>query len=221
MILYWMMFIKPPCVHLLLYNTLIDIDGDGQLDEAELALREMDTSGRGYLTNEKVFGLMTEQLAQRRQLFKLKKVIIGLAAVVVLLTLSNLGTSFAAAYLAKDTTVSDKEELVNSKTNEALGTQSMALHIPVEGGLPEDQVDDEEEEVARRMANDVDCIDGECDDPINGEVNGDEIEFSSEPGEGGYFIRGDRDGCFNIIRQCEGGRTIDIDRTFSNRQRGG
>ena len=66
------------------YTTLsIDIDGDGQLDEAELAMRRMDTSGRGYLTNEKVLGLMTEQLAQQRQLFKLKKVIIGLAAVVV------------------------------------------------------------------------------------------------------------------------------------------
>jgi len=178
----------------------------------------MDTSGRGYLTNEKVLGLMTEQLAQQRQLFKLKKVIIGLAAVVLLLTLSNLGTSFAAAYLAKDTSVSDKEELVNSKTNEALGTQSVVLHVPVEGGLPEDQVN-EDDGIARRM----NCIDNECDEDTNGEVDsrGDTttVYSDSEPGEGGYFIRGDREGCFNIIRQCEGGRAVDIDRTFSNRQR--
>jgi len=194
---------------------MYDIDGDGQLDEAELAMRRMDTSGRGYLTNEKVLGLMTEQLAQQRQLFKLKKVIIGLAAVVLLLTLSNLGTSFAAAYLAKDTTVSDKEELVNSKTNEALGTQSVVFHVDVVGGLPEDQVDGNEDGIARRM----NCIDNECDEDTNGDVNGDEIEFTSEPGEGGYFIRGDREGCFNIIRQCEGGRAVDIDRAFSNRQR--
>jgi len=195
-------------------SKMYDIDGDGQLDEAEAAMRRMDTSGRGYLTNEKVLGLMTEQLAQQRQLFRMKKVIIGLAAIVLLLTLSNLGTSFAAAYLAKDTSVSDKEELVNSKTNEALGTQSVVFHVPVEGGLPEDQVD-EGNEIARRM----NCIGNECDEDTNGDVNGDEIEFTSEPGEGGYFIRGDREGCFNIIRQCEGGRAVDIDRTFSNRQR--
>jgi len=199
-------------------SKMYDIDGDGQLDEAELAMRRMDTSGRGYLTNEKVLGLMTEQLAQQRQLFKLKKVIIGLAAVVLLLTLSNLGTSFAAAYLAKDTSVSDKEELVNSKTNEALGTQSVVLHVPVEGGLPEDQVN-EDDGIARRM----NCIDNECDEDTNGEVDsrGDTttVYSDSEPGEGGYFIRGDREGCFNIIRQCEGGRAVDIDRTFSNRQR--
>ena len=45
-------------------------------------------------------------------------------AFVVLLTLSNLGTSIAAAYLAKDTTTNDKDELVNSKTGEAVATQT-------------------------------------------------------------------------------------------------
>lgn len=45
---------------------------------------------------------------------------------VVLLTLSNLGTSLAAAYLAKDTTTNDEGVLVNSDTNEAVGTQTTA-----------------------------------------------------------------------------------------------
>jgi hypothetical protein len=85
-----------------------DIDGDGQLDEAQLAgesvslfvraktdrtichascyvlmafwyvsVRNLDISGRGYLTNEKVYGLMTEQLAMQSKIFQFKKIIIG------------------------------------------------------------------------------------------------------------------------------------------------
>ena len=46
-------------------------------DEAELAMRRMDTSNRGHLTNDKVFELMTEHFDNQRQLFKMKKVLIG------------------------------------------------------------------------------------------------------------------------------------------------
>jgi hypothetical protein len=93
-----------------------DIDGDGQLDKAELAsesvkphvlfscktmivlishtscvvllcwsaqqltyvsVRNLDKSGRGFLTNEKVYALMTEQLAMQSKIFQFKKIIIG------------------------------------------------------------------------------------------------------------------------------------------------
>ena len=41
---------------------------------------------------------------------------------VVILALSNLGTSFASAILAKDTTTNDNNELVNKKNGEAVAT---------------------------------------------------------------------------------------------------
>lgn len=47
------------------------------LDDAEKAMRAMDKSGRGFLTNDKVFGLMQQQMEQQKQLFKFKKIIIG------------------------------------------------------------------------------------------------------------------------------------------------
>jgi len=47
------------------------------VDEAEQAMRDLDTSGRGHLTNDKVFELMTEHFDNQRQLFKMKKVLIG------------------------------------------------------------------------------------------------------------------------------------------------
>ena len=37
----------------------------------------MDVSGRGYLTNEKVYKLMEESLRLQKDVFKMKKVIVG------------------------------------------------------------------------------------------------------------------------------------------------
>ena len=54
-----------------------DIDGDGQLDEAELAMRNMDKSGRGHLTNEQVHSIMLNHMDTQRELFKVKKVVMG------------------------------------------------------------------------------------------------------------------------------------------------
>lgn len=58
-------------------SRMYDIDGDGKLDEAEQAMRDMDKTGRGYLTNEKIHDLMTEHLDTQRELFKVKKIVIG------------------------------------------------------------------------------------------------------------------------------------------------
>ena len=44
---------------------------------------------------------------------------------VILLTICNLGTSIAAAYLAKETTINDKNELIDMDTGEAVSTQTM------------------------------------------------------------------------------------------------
>ena len=55
-----------------------DIDGDGQLDEAELVMRNMDKSGgRGYWTNEQVHSIMLNHMDTQRELFKVKKVVMG------------------------------------------------------------------------------------------------------------------------------------------------
>jgi hypothetical protein len=40
-------------------------------------VRDLDATGRGYLTNEKVYALMQEQLNMQKSLFQMKKVIIG------------------------------------------------------------------------------------------------------------------------------------------------
>ncbi len=52
-------------------SKMYDIDGDGTL------MRDMDKTGRGCLTNDKIHDLMTEHLHTQRELFKVKKIIIG------------------------------------------------------------------------------------------------------------------------------------------------
>jgi len=54
-----------------------DIDGDGVLNEAELAMRKLDKSNRGFLTNESVYKLMQEQFVLQRSMVNMKKVITG------------------------------------------------------------------------------------------------------------------------------------------------
>ena len=121
-------------------SRMYDIRGDGELDEAELAMRHMDTSGRGYLTNEKVYQLMQDHVQTQRKLFQFKRVIIGLAVLVLILALSNLGTSFAAAILSKDTVTKTEEtidgeefgaDLIDKKTREKVGTQTASDSIEV------------------------------------------------------------------------------------------
>ena len=108
-----------------------DVNNDGELDKVELAMKDMDTTERGYLTNDKVYGLMQEQLRTQQQLFRSKRVTMFLLFLVVLLAISNLGTSFAAAHLAKETTTNESDELVSKSTKEQLATQSTSDLIEI------------------------------------------------------------------------------------------
>ncbi|KAL3800090.1 hypothetical protein ACHAW5_005669 [Stephanodiscus triporus] len=59
----------------------------------------------------------------QKSMFQMKKIIAGLLAFVFILALTNLGTSFASAILAKDT-MTNNGQLVDKNTNEAVATAS-------------------------------------------------------------------------------------------------
>jgi hypothetical protein len=75
-----------------------DVDGDGKLDKVEQAMRNLDTEGRGYLTNDiKVLTVFQQQLRMQKQLLLAKRLVIFFAMVLVILAIANIGVAFAAA----------------------------------------------------------------------------------------------------------------------------
>ena len=77
----------------------------------------MDTENSGKLSNEKVYALMQKQLALQHQNVTQRKLIIGLSVFAVVLALANMGTAFAAARLAQDTSLSGPPEVSASTTS--------------------------------------------------------------------------------------------------------
>jgi hypothetical protein len=75
-----------------------DVDGDGKLDKVEQAMRNLDTEGRGYLTNDiKVLTVFQQQLRMQKQLLLAKRLVIFFAMLLVILAIANIGVAFAAA----------------------------------------------------------------------------------------------------------------------------
>jgi hypothetical protein len=84
-----------------------DLGDKGFLTVTEQSMRGMDSDNVGHLTNSKVSTIVAETLALRDKTNKMKMWLCILGVAVIVLGLSNLGTAFAAAWLAKDTTVNE------------------------------------------------------------------------------------------------------------------
>jgi hypothetical protein len=115
-------------------SKMFDVDGDGKLDDAEKAMRDLDVDNHGYLTNDKVYKLMLEQMKLQQEVFGLKRIAMIFLAIVFILSLATLGTSFAAAMLAKDTDV-EHGNLVAKDGGEVLGTSNVAASFSVTEGV--------------------------------------------------------------------------------------
>jgi hypothetical protein len=88
-------------------STCYDVGDKGFLTDTEKQMRGMDSDNLGHLTNAQVSSVVTETLALREKNDRMKTWIGILGVFVIILALSNLGTAFAAAWLAKDTTVNE------------------------------------------------------------------------------------------------------------------
>lgn len=114
----------PGQMKLSMTSKMYDVDGDGKLDEAEQAMRDLDTSNQGYLSNDKVYGIVKEQMEIQKKFLNMKRLIIGLSCFTIVLAVSNLGTAWAAALLAKDTM--EKDGNLYTKDGETMiGTKAM------------------------------------------------------------------------------------------------
>ena len=128
-----------------------DVEGKGYLDETERALRRMDTQNLGHLTNDKVYLIMeslqkeqkqSAQLLgtmqrQQRQMIQMKHGIFGLAVFSILLALSNVGTSFAAARLAREVEVSQGNgDLIDLHSGNRVGVTPKLPNVEMQALSP-------------------------------------------------------------------------------------
>jgi len=89
----------------------------------------------GHISNAKVYSLMVEQTKLQHQNVTQRKLIIGLSVFAVILALANMGTAFAAATLAKDTTISGPPSTASSNSASS-GSDQQPMSWA--NGVPED-----------------------------------------------------------------------------------
>ena len=73
--------------------------------EEQASVRKYDVDKNGVLTFEEVMLLLEDFKKLKTKNANMKRYVIGCTVLIVLLSISNLGTAMAAAYLAKETTI--------------------------------------------------------------------------------------------------------------------
>lgn len=123
-----------------------DRGNKGYLDETEQALRRLDSQNLGYLDPSKVYVIMQslqEEQKKSAQLMdtlqheskkalQLKRALAIMIAMALLLAVANIGVSFAAARLAKDTRIAPYSgDLVSLSTGQTVGTTPKTSAIAI------------------------------------------------------------------------------------------
>ena len=91
--------------HLSKVSREYDAGGKGFLTPAEQQLRQMDIDGKGHLSNAAVATIMEGKLRGDEIINRLRRMIWVLGGMTILLILANLGTAWAVAVMAKETSL--------------------------------------------------------------------------------------------------------------------
>lgn len=120
-------------------SSLYDNGRKGYLTAAEQHMRDMDKHGQGQLSNEQVAQIVEQTLALREMNQRLRFWVFALFGAVTVLGLSNLGTAFAAARLAKDTTVDSGTGVMIVKGSDRTRVSTMGTGHSVSAYLIKDE----------------------------------------------------------------------------------
>ena len=105
----------------------------GYLTKSEKKLRGLDTKNRGYLTNAEVVQVVQQTMTMHSTNVQLRKFVFGAAILVVLLAVCNTATAFAAARLARETSVdSSSGELKVKGSSTTILTTGLGIQLITE-----------------------------------------------------------------------------------------
>ena len=177
------------------------------LDDAELALKNM-AAGNGEIDKHEIYKLMQEHIAVQRSLWKFKRIAAAFFVLIVILGIANVGTSFAAAIIAKDTMVIDGNFKEKGSEGKTLGTQTDAdladaIVEPIDA-------DGECSKLEGTCAGSYECCAGlvcnddteECENDPNRTITS-VLEINVEQGKA-------------MVEDCKRGRTVFLDRKFTH-----
>jgi len=136
-------------------DAAFDLDGDGELDEIEQAMRDRDVDGDGQLDNAEVYRIIQDQLKSQTDYKLYKRVAAGLLCLVAILSVSHLGTSMAAVMLSRETVADKDSGTIQTKSGDVMGYQAASHLIDLEE-LSDDEFDERRRLVDAEMAEDPD-----------------------------------------------------------------
>ena len=184
-----------------------DLNGDGELDDAELAMMRYDVDGDGNLTSAEIHAIVNDLLRDRSSISAMRKIIAGLSCFVLILSLSNLGTSIASALLVKETTA-DKAtaEMKIVGTTDVMGTQASAETFEAL------QMDVDTRRARRNLVVDALMANPHDEDHMH-------RHLAKSKGNGKKGVKFDvnvmsQKDVENLKNKCEQGRNINVGRTF-------
>eukprot|EP00579_Thalassiosira_antarctica_P009342 CAMPEP_0201912458 /NCGR_PEP_ID=MMETSP0903-20130614/3123_1 /ASSEMBLY_ACC=CAM_ASM_000552 /TAXON_ID=420261 /ORGANISM="Thalassiosira antarctica, Strain CCMP982" /LENGTH=627 /DNA_ID=CAMNT_0048447423 /DNA_START=30 /DNA_END=1910 /DNA_ORIENTATION=+ len=137
-------------------SKMYDLDGDGELDEAEQIIRDCDVTGRGHLSNDEIKTIVKTHLSAEEDVHLYKRVARGLVCLVAILALSNFGSSWASAILAKEVTVESESGTIRATSSgEVVGFQDVAFTVELDP-LTDEEFEERRALVEAEMMKDVD-----------------------------------------------------------------
>jgi len=136
-------------------SKVYDLDGDGILDAIEQAMRNADKDGDGQLDMDEVHRIVQDQLKAKNDVTLYKKVAGALLCLVVILSISNFGTSWATAILSKEIAADSETGTLQSSNGDIMGFQQTAFEFEL-GDLSDEEFDERRKLVDDEMMEDPD-----------------------------------------------------------------
>jgi len=189
-----------------------DLDGNGELDEIEQAMRDRDVDGDGNLDNREVYRIVQDQLKNQTDVKLFKKIAGGLTCLVAILSLSNFATSWASAILARDTVADPATGTIQSKsTHEVMGLNNVAHEMDLE------PLTDEEFEERRLMVDAEMAEDPEHEDHIHRRLGRKNTKNACTCTKVAYdHGKLKEKDLQKLIRKCDGVNTVTIKRMWES-----
>ncbi|KAL7534936.1 hypothetical protein ACHAXR_007450 [Thalassiosira sp. AJA248-18] len=177
-------------------------------------MRNQDRNGDGQLTNSEVYRIVQDQLRTQNDVRTYRKVAMGLVCLMVILALSNFGTSWASAILSKDTVADSESGTLQSKeTGEVMGLQSIAHVIEL------DNLSEEEFESRKLLVDEAIEADPDHEDHAHRRLgkkkNKNKCNCSKIAYDNGKIKEGD---LYELTRRCDGVNTINMKRIWRDRE---